>query len=121
MHIELSYCCFEAFKVFAMNYWNLDSHPLFEKIKQLLSEVNMTPADVAENLMPKTVGGDVDTSLGILIQALETAKEEARVKTKEEAKENVKVKEEAKGNADEKEAKKEEEKDNGKAMEEGEC
>ncbi|XP_022720102.1 AAA-ATPase ASD, mitochondrial-like [Durio zibethinus] len=99
MHIELSYCCFEAFKVLARNYWNIDSHPLFEKIKQLFSEVNMTPADVAENLMPKTLGGDVITSLETLIQALETVKEGAGAKTKEEAKVD----------AEEEEAKKEEE------------
>ena len=74
----------------------------------------MTPADVAENLMPKTVGGDVDTSLGTLIQALETAKEEARVKTKEETKENVMAKEEGEVDADEKDTKEEEEgKENG--------
>ncbi|XVF41927.1 hypothetical protein PTKIN_Ptkin01aG0319900 [Pterospermum kingtungense] len=88
MHIELSYCCFEAFQVLARNYWDIDSHPLFEKIEQLLSEVNMTPADVAENLIPKTKGGDVDTSLRTLIQSLETAKEEAtdNAKAKEEDK-----------------------------------
>ncbi|XWS64541.1 hypothetical protein CRYUN_Cryun05aG0012900 [Craigia yunnanensis] len=80
MHIELSYCSFEAFK-----------------IKQLLSEVNMTPADVAENLMK------------LWEEALETAKEEgrvkakeeARVKTMEEAKENAKAKEEVEVDADE--------------------
>ncbi|CBI34993.3 unnamed protein product, partial [Vitis vinifera] len=54
-HIELSYCCFEAFKVLAKNYLDLDSHHLFASIRRLLEETNMTPADVAENLMPKSI------------------------------------------------------------------
>ncbi|KAH0869869.1 hypothetical protein HID58_076891 [Brassica napus] len=61
MHIELSYCRFEAFKILAKNYLNLDSHLLFGEIETLLEETNMTPADVAENLMVKdgeSSGGD---------------------------------------------------------------
>ncbi|KAK7860834.1 aaa-atpase [Quercus suber] len=75
-HIELSYCKFEAFKVLAKNYLDIDSHPLFEKINHLLEEVNISPADVAENLMPKTEVGGTDASLESLIQALETVREE---------------------------------------------
>ncbi|KAF3444733.1 hypothetical protein FNV43_RR14426 [Rhamnella rubrinervis] len=79
-HIELSYCCFEAFKVLAYNYLDIDSHHLFEKIKCLLEETDMTPADVAENLMPKSVTEDAETCLKKLIEALELAKEEAQKK-----------------------------------------
>ncbi|WZZ01642.1 hypothetical protein YC2023_073970 [Brassica napus] len=67
MHIELSYCRFEAFKILAKNYLNLDSHLLFEKIETLLGETNMTPADVAENLMVKDGESGVDGSLKVLI------------------------------------------------------
>ncbi|XP_057447561.1 AAA-ATPase ASD, mitochondrial-like [Lotus japonicus] len=84
-HIELSYCCFEAFKVLAMNYLDVDSHHLFARIGNLLEETNMTPADVAENLMPKSIDEDVETCLQSLITALETSKEEARKKAEEEA------------------------------------
>ncbi|CAL5325156.1 unnamed protein product [Camellia sinensis] len=77
-HIEMLYCDFESFKVLAKNYLNLESHPLFGAIESLLEEINMTPADVAENLMPKTVTEDASTCLGCLIEALEIAKEEAR-------------------------------------------
>lgn len=77
-HIEMSCCDFESFKVLAKNYLNLESHPLFGAIESLLEEINMTPADVAENLMPKTVTEDASTCLGCLIEALEMAKEEAR-------------------------------------------
>ncbi|XP_075642545.1 AAA-ATPase At3g28580-like [Castanea sativa] len=83
-HIELSYCCFQAFKVLAKNYLDVDSHQLFETIGHLLEETNMTPADVAENLMPKSLNEDADTCLKNLIEALETAKEEARKKAEED-------------------------------------
>ncbi|KAM7508076.1 hypothetical protein LguiA_018529 [Lonicera macranthoides] len=85
-HIELSYCSFEAFKVLAKNYLNIDSHELFVKIRGLLEEINMTPADVAENLMPKTPKANATSCLESVIEALEIAKEEARVKAEEEEK-----------------------------------
>ncbi|KAH7846188.1 hypothetical protein Vadar_010900 [Vaccinium darrowii] len=74
-HIELSYCGFEAFKVLAKNFLDIDTHDLFETIRKLLEESNMTPADVAESLMPKTLTRDVETCLQNLIQALTNAKE----------------------------------------------
>ncbi|XP_050913811.1 AAA-ATPase ASD, mitochondrial-like [Lathyrus oleraceus] len=75
-HVELSYCCFEAFKVLVKNYLDIESHVLFDEIGDLLEVVNMTPADVAENLMPKSVNEDVETSLRNLIEALEKKKVE---------------------------------------------
>ncbi|EOY11298.1 P-loop containing nucleoside triphosphate hydrolases superfamily protein [Theobroma cacao] len=75
MHIELSYCTLGGFKVLAKNYLNLDSHPLFEKIGNLLEEVNMTPAEVSEHLICGRVGRDPKACLESLIEALETAKE----------------------------------------------
>ncbi|KAH7554011.1 hypothetical protein ACOSQ2_029319 [Xanthoceras sorbifolium] len=90
-HIELSYCDFEGFKVLAKNYLNIDSHPSFETIGSLLEESNITPADVAENLMPKTTMGDSETCLDNLIQALKAAKEEA-MKKKAEDEEKLKLK-----------------------------
>ena len=79
-HIEMLYCNFEAFKVLARNYLDLDSHPLFGAIQNLLEEVDMTPADVEENLMPKTMEEDAGTCLANLIQALKIAKEKALMK-----------------------------------------
>ncbi|GMY24138.1 aaa-atpase asd, mitochondrial [Fagus crenata] len=84
-HIELSYCGFEAFKVLAKNYLDVDSHQLFATIGHLLEETKMTPADVAENLMPKSLDEDAETCLKNLIEAIKTAKEEARKKAEEEA------------------------------------
>ncbi|KAI8018001.1 hypothetical protein LOK49_LG04G03743 [Camellia lanceoleosa] len=80
MHIELSYCGFEAFKVLARNYLDVESHYLFQEIEAMLEEINMTPADVAENLMPKTVPANAETCLKSLIKALEKVKEDAKNK-----------------------------------------
>ncbi|GAB4832177.1 hypothetical protein Ancab_006194 [Ancistrocladus abbreviatus] len=88
-HIELSYCSYEAFKVLAKNYLRIDSHDLFPLISELLSEVKMTPADVAEHLMPMgATGGNATATVTVclkgLIQALQLAKEEAAMKAEKE-------------------------------------
>ncbi|GJV44435.1 AAA-ATPase ASD, mitochondrial-like protein [Tanacetum coccineum] len=62
-HIELGYCSFDAFKVLENNYLYLKSHVLFDKIRFMLEEVDMTPPDAAENLMPKTSPGDPEGCL----------------------------------------------------------
>ncbi|CAI9777531.1 unnamed protein product [Fraxinus pennsylvanica] len=129
MHIELSYCCFEAFKVLAKNYLDLESHELFGRIDELLQETKMTPADVAENLMPKSAEEDEEACLVRLIKALEEAKakaeEEVKMKAEEEAnrkaEEEGKVKAKAKAEEEEKpkaEKEKDEEREaNGKGVE----
>ncbi|KAK2632972.1 hypothetical protein EUGRSUZ_L00790 [Eucalyptus grandis] len=88
-HIEMSYCCFESFKVLARNYLGVESHPLFATVRQLLAETKMTPADVAENLMPKSDDEDEEACLEGFIEALEKAKEDARKKSEEEEEEKA--------------------------------
>ncbi|KAK4270946.1 hypothetical protein QN277_019710 [Acacia crassicarpa] len=106
-HIELSYCCYEAFKVLAWNYLDVESHHLYTRIEELFQDTQMTPADVAENLMPKSVEEEAETCLERLIEALETAKLEAKKKAEEEAKKKAEEEEEeAKKKAGEEEAKK---------------
>lgn len=83
-HIEMSYCGYEAFKVLAKNYLEIESHNLFGRIGKLLEEIDMSPADVAENLMTKCDDEDVETCLKKLIKALEVAKEEKSRKRAEE-------------------------------------
>ncbi|KAK4777107.1 hypothetical protein SAY86_005795 [Trapa natans] len=106
-HIEMSYCSFEAFKVLANNYLDLESHHLFDEIEAMLKETNMAPADVAENLMPKSREETPETCLRSLIEAIEEAKEEAKKKKAEEEEEakKKKAKEEEEGKAKEEEAK----------------
>ncbi|KAK7316371.1 hypothetical protein VNO77_35370 [Canavalia gladiata] len=84
-HIELSYCGFEAFKLLAKNYLGIESHYLFDTICELLKETKVTPAEVAEHLMPKTASRDSELYLKSLIQTLELAKEEARLKSEQDA------------------------------------
>ncbi|KMZ63372.1 hypothetical protein ZOSMA_410G00110 [Zostera marina] len=72
-HIELSYCGFEAFKVLAYNYLDIKQHPLFVEVENLMVEVKITPADVAENLIPKhRLGEEEDATICLenLIQTL---------------------------------------------------
>ncbi|CAL4995722.1 unnamed protein product [Urochloa decumbens] len=52
-HIEMSYCRFEAFKMLAKSYLDITNHSLFGELGQLLDEIDTTPADVADNLMPR--------------------------------------------------------------------
>ncbi|KAL3324490.1 hypothetical protein AABB24_038565 [Solanum stoloniferum] len=70
-HIFLSYCCFESFKVLAHNYLDVvESHVHFPEIRRLLEETNTTPADIAENLMPKSSKENAYTCYERLIKAL---------------------------------------------------
>ncbi|CAM0148393.1 unnamed protein product [Urochloa decumbens] len=70
MHIEMSYCCFEAFKFLAKLYLNKDSHRLFGAVEKLLREVEMTPADVAENLTLRSDDDDAESCLQRLVGEL---------------------------------------------------
>ncbi|KFK29241.1 hypothetical protein AALP_AA7G107800 [Arabis alpina] len=122
-HIEMSYCCFEAFKVLAKNYLDVEESELFEEIKRLLEvEVKMTPADVGENLLPKSEGEEAETCLKRLIEALKEEKEEAKRKVEEEAKLKKEEEEEKKKKKKEKKAEieAEKEKKKNKAEENGE-
>ncbi|GJM95638.1 hypothetical protein PR202_ga12404 [Eleusine coracana subsp. coracana] len=80
MHIEMSYCSFEGLKVLAKNYLGVTNHELFGKIRRLLEEVDISPADAAENLMTRSKKKDVDTILENLAKVLEQAKETALAK-----------------------------------------
>uniref|UniRef100_A0A0E0E8C8 AAA+ ATPase domain-containing protein n=1 Tax=Oryza meridionalis TaxID=40149 RepID=A0A0E0E8C8_9ORYZ len=73
-HIEMSYCCFETFKILAKNYLAIDAHHLFDDVRLLLQDakIKITPADVAEHLMRKCAAADEAAScLASLVRALE--------------------------------------------------
>ncbi|XP_020236153.1 AAA-ATPase ASD, mitochondrial [Cajanus cajan] len=90
-HIEMSYCGYEAFKVLAKNYLDVESHSLFPTIEKLLGETNMAPADVAESLMPKSIVEDSESCLKNLIESIEEAKKKAEEEAKKKAKEDEEV------------------------------
>ncbi|CAN0903459.1 AAA-ATPase ASD, mitochondrial, partial [Linum grandiflorum] len=83
-HVELSYCSFEAFRVLAWNYLRLQDHPMFSEVDRLIKEINITPADVAENLMLKSPSDDSARCLSRLIAAMEEVKEDAAAAVKPE-------------------------------------
>ncbi|KAF8066137.1 hypothetical protein N665_1159s0008 [Sinapis alba] len=125
-HIEMSYCGFEAFKVLAKNYLDVVESELFDEIKRLLEdeEIKMTPADVGENLLPKSEGEEGETCLRRLIEALKEEKEEAKRKVEEEVKQKKEEEEEKRRRKEkkaEKEAKEDEEKKKKKIEENGEA
>ncbi|KAL5544283.1 hypothetical protein UlMin_008067 [Ulmus minor] len=86
-HIELSYCSFEGFKVLAKNYLKVEEHEMFDKIESLMGETKITPADVGENLMPRSPQDAPEKCLSNLIQALEEVKEKERVAAEKKAEE----------------------------------
>ncbi|XWS11627.1 hypothetical protein CRYUN_Cryun37aG0014800 [Craigia yunnanensis] len=51
MHIHMSYCNASIFKQLAFNYLGISNHGLFQQIERLLEEVNVSPAEVAGELM----------------------------------------------------------------------
>ena len=81
-HVELSYCRFEGFKVLAKNYLGITEHLLFDEVKRLLEEVEITPADVAEVLLAGSRGGDdVVDGMREVVRVLEEKKAKAEEKT----------------------------------------
>jgi chaperone BCS1 len=67
MHINLSFCTVNGFRILASNYLDIQSHPLFEQVERLLEKIQVTPAIVAEELMK---GDDVDVVLTELVNFL---------------------------------------------------
>uniref|UniRef100_A0A0D9X2R7 AAA+ ATPase At3g28540-like C-terminal domain-containing protein n=1 Tax=Leersia perrieri TaxID=77586 RepID=A0A0D9X2R7_9ORYZ len=79
----------KAFKVLAKNYLGVEKHELFSEIRQLLEEeaIEMSPADVTENLMPRSKKKDVQVCLGRLLKALHEAKEAKAARNKADSEE----------------------------------
>ncbi|CAF2101654.1 unnamed protein product, partial [Brassica rapa subsp. narinosa] len=66
---------FEAFKVLAKNYLENEWHELCGEIERLVEEIDMSPADVAENLIPKSDEEDAEVCLKRLVKSLEEERE----------------------------------------------
>ncbi|KAK2993189.1 hypothetical protein RJ640_030813, partial [Escallonia rubra] len=71
MHIHMSYCTPAGFKTLASNYLGLKSHNMFSEIEKLVTEVEVTPAEIAEELMKSE---EADAALGELVKFLRTKK-----------------------------------------------
>ncbi|KAH7863622.1 hypothetical protein Vadar_020009 [Vaccinium darrowii] len=72
MHIHMSYCTGQGFRVLASNYLDIhDHHMLFGEIEDLIAKVEVTPAEVAEELMKSE---DADIALAGLLNFLKHKK-----------------------------------------------
>ncbi|KAI3929240.1 hypothetical protein MKX01_006476 [Papaver californicum] len=86
-HILLSYCNMESFKVLAKNYLKLEEHELMKEVEELLSLLEITPADVAECLMSY----DEDTDMG-MSNVVEQLKKRLHSKKNENKEKDIKKK-----------------------------
>lgn len=50
-HIYLGHCKFQAFRILAKNYLDIDDHELMKEVEEVLPTAEMTPADIAEIFM----------------------------------------------------------------------
>lgn len=67
MFLPMSYCEASSFKALAWNHHGINEHWRFEEIEGLMKEVEVTPAEVTEELMRSE---DVDVALDALVQFL---------------------------------------------------
>lgn len=72
VHLHMSYCSFGGFKTLASNYLQIQDHPLFRDIEDLLEKVEATPAEVAGELMKSDT---VEVALQGLIKFLQNKKD----------------------------------------------
>ncbi|BFG16147.1 hypothetical protein CerSpe_024210 [Prunus speciosa] len=72
MHIHMSYCTPGGFKILASNYLGIKTHRFFDKIEASIREVEVTPAEIAEELMKSE---DTDMVLGGLVAFLKNKKQ----------------------------------------------
>lgn len=68
VHVHMSYCTMDGFKLLASNYLNIEAdHQLYRQIEGLLENVEVTPAEIAEELLKS---GGTDVVLGGLVKFL---------------------------------------------------
>ncbi|KAL4614572.1 hypothetical protein ACB092_07G063200 [Castanea dentata] len=71
VHVHMSYCTMDGFKVLASNYLNIEGdHQLYREIDGLLKNVEVTPAEIAGELLKKD-DPDVSLSLRGIVEFLE--------------------------------------------------
>ncbi|CAO2152915.1 unnamed protein product [Urochloa humidicola] len=84
MHIHMGYCTKEAFRILVRNYHSIDDHVTFPEIDELMAEVPVTPAQVAETLMRSE---DPDIALHDLVEFIKSKRDEGNNQDKEEKEE----------------------------------
>ncbi|MFS8010492.1 putative AAA+ ATPase domain, ATPase, AAA-type, core, AAA-type ATPase domain-containing protein [Helianthus anomalus] len=82
VHINMSYCTPSGFRLLASNYLGITQHDLFEEVEDLIGEAEVTPAEVAEQLLQED---DPDIALSRLLEFIEVKRKQNEV-TKAKAK-----------------------------------
>ncbi|KAK2422405.1 AAA-ATPase [Trifolium repens] len=90
--IHLSYCNFSAFKQFTTNYLCITQHELYEKIEVLLGQVQVTPAEIAEELTKDAEATECLEDLIKFLQAKKMFKAERIRRVKKISKKNIIIK-----------------------------
>ncbi|XP_059283767.1 AAA-ATPase At3g50940-like [Lycium ferocissimum] len=67
VHIHMAYCTPCGFKLLAANYLGIKDHKMFKEIEELIDTANVTPAEVAEQLLKED---EVEDALKGLINFL---------------------------------------------------
>ena len=68
LHVHMSYCTMDGFKLLASNYLDINGdHQLYRQIEGLLANVEVTPAEIAEELL-KSSGNSDDVVLAGLVK-----------------------------------------------------
>ncbi|XP_050261644.1 AAA-ATPase At2g18193-like [Quercus robur] len=74
VHMHMSYCTMDGFKLLASNLLNIEGdHQLYREIEGLLKNVEVIPAEIAEELLKKD-DPDVSLSLRGIVEFLEEKK-----------------------------------------------
>ena len=73
MHIHMSYCTPQGFRVLASNYHEIQDHRLFEEIDSLIKSTEVIPASLTEELLKSD---DPDVALGEVLNFLKEKKVE---------------------------------------------
>ncbi|KDP30892.1 hypothetical protein JCGZ_15501 [Jatropha curcas] len=71
MHVHMSYCTSEGFRVLVYNYLGIKEHKLLEEIDGLIQSAEATPASLAEELLKSD---DPDVALGEVLNFLKQQK-----------------------------------------------
>ncbi|CAA7019373.1 unnamed protein product [Microthlaspi erraticum] len=88
MHIHMSYCTPEAFKVLASNYLKIEEHELFSEIEECIKATEVSPADVAEQLMRNDTVSKILEGLVEFLKAKKIKNEQEKAKKEEHELEN---------------------------------
>ncbi|KAL4614568.1 hypothetical protein ACB092_07G062800 [Castanea dentata] len=68
LHVHMSYCTMDGFKLLTSNYLDINGdHQLYGQIEGLLANVEVTPAEIAEELL-KSGGNSDDVVLAGLVK-----------------------------------------------------